>query len=176
MTRIYLSIGSNIERDANLRSCIQQLHEVFQPLTLSSVYRTRAVGFDGDDFYNMAVGFDSALPVEAVQACVRKIEDAHGRERLIRKYTSRPLDIDLLLYGDYKMHSGSLDVPRREILDHAFVLQPLCEIASSLRHPETGQSIGEIWQSFDATGQPTRRIDFDFDLPPARILHRYPER
>lgn len=166
MTRIYLSIGSNIERESNLRSGVRELGRMFRPLTLSSVYRTQAIGFEGEDFYNMAVGFDSRLTVEQVQVRAKEIEDAHGRVRGTGKYTSRPLDIDLLLYGGLIRHTGSIDVPRQEILDHAFVLQPLCEIAPALKHPETGRSIGEMWERFDARWQPTRRIDFQFDPAP----------
>jgi 2-amino-4-hydroxy-6-hydroxymethyldihydropteridine diphosphokinase len=164
VTRAYLSIGSNIEREPNLRRCVRTLHELFRPLELSSVYRTRAIGFEGDDFYNMVVSFDTDLPVEALKARIREIEDAQGRVRRTEKFTARPLDIDLLLYGDMIRRKGLVDLPRPEILKHAFVLQPLCEIAPGLRHPETGRCIADIWDQFDASGQPTRRIDFDFDL------------
>lgn len=164
MNRIFVSIGSNMEREFNLRSGVRHLNEHFGPLTQSGVYQTGAIGFEGEDFYNMAVGFDSNLPVEQVQDTIKEIENAHGRQRGLGKFTSRPLDIDLLLYGDMIRHTGSIDVPRREILYHAFVLQPLCEIAPALRHPETGLSIDETWRNFDASGQPSRRIDFHFDL------------
>jgi len=164
VNRIYLSIGSNIEREFNLRSSVRHLNEQFGPLTLSSVYRTRAIGFEGEDFYNMAVGLDSNLPVEQVQGTTKEIENTHGRQPGLGRFISRPLDIDLLLYGDMIRHTGSIDVPRREILHHAFVLQPLCEIAPTLRHPETRLSIEEMWRSFDASGQPSRRIEFQFDL------------
>lgn len=164
MTRVYLSIGSNIERESNLRSGVHHLHDLFRPLTLSSVYRTRAVGFDGEDFYNMVVGFDSSLSLEEIQRAIKKIEGAHGRQRGFGRYVSRPMDIDLLLYGNRIQHSGPIDVPRREILHHAFVLEPLSEVAPDLRHPETGLTFGEMWRAFDASGQPSRRIDFEFGL------------
>ena len=162
MNRIYLSIGTNIEREFNLRSGIRHLDELFGPLVLSGVYQTRAIGFEGEDFYNMAVAFDSQLPVEQIQRMIKDIENAHGRKRGVGKFSSRPLDIDLLLFGDMIRHTGSIDVPRREILHHVFVLQPLYEIAPALRHPETGHSIDEMWRSFDASGQPSHRIDFQF--------------
>ena len=163
MTRVYLSIGSNIDRDINLRSCVRQIKEKYRRLTLSSVYQTRAIGFEGDDFYNMAIGFDSTLTVEDIHGALRKIESAHGRRRDADKLRPRPLDIDLLLFGNLVRHRDNLDIPRGEILSYAFVLLPLSEIAAGLIHPETGQAIGEIWRAFDAGDQPVRKIGFDFE-------------
>ena len=163
MTRIYLSIGSNVERESNLRSGVRHLDDKFHLQILSGVYQTRAVGFEGEDFLNMAVGFDSDLPVEQLQSGIKAIEDVHGRARGLGKYVSRPLDIDLLMYGDLIRHDDFIDVPRREILYHAFVLQPLSEIAPTRKHPETGLTFGDSWRAFDASGQSIRRIEFSFD-------------
>ena len=162
MTRVYLSIGSNVERERNLRSSVRQLDKLFGPLTLSSVYRSRAVGFAGDDFYNMAIGFDTVSSVDDIHRSLRQIEHAHGRERHIGKYSARPIDIDLLLFGDMVHHTARFVIPRTEITQCAFVLLPLCEIAADLIHPETGQTIGAMWDNFDADDQPIRRIDFEF--------------
>lgn len=163
MTRVYLSIGSNIDREINLRSCVRQIKEKFGPLTLSSVYQTRAIGFEGDDFYNMVIGFDSTLLVDDIHGTLRKIEYAHGRWRGGDKLRPRPLDIDLLLFGDLVRHRDKLDIPRAEILSYAFVLLPLSEIAADLIHPETGQTIAELWRTLDAGDQPVRKIGFDFE-------------
>lgn len=162
MTRVYVSVGSNIEREHNLRSCIRHIKENFWPIALSSVYQTGAIGFEGDDFYNMTVGFDSALPVEDVHGILREIENTHGRERGKSKSGSRSLDIDLLLFGNLVRHGGPFDIPRREIVHHAFVLLPLSEIAADFVHPETGNTIGELWRSFDAGIEPIRKIEFYF--------------
>ena len=86
MTRVYLSIGSNIEREHNVRSSIGQLERLFSPLTLSSVYRSQAVGFEGEDFYNMVVGFDTNLSIDNVHEHLRNIENTHGRQRGIEKF------------------------------------------------------------------------------------------
>ena len=162
MTRVYLSIGSNIEREHNVRSSIVQLERLFSPLTLSSVYRSRAVGFEGEDFYNMVVGFDTNLSIANVHENLRKIENTHGRQRGIEKFSARPLDIDLLLYGEMVQHTASIDVPRSEIEQCAFVLLPLNEIAADLIHPETGQTIGSMWKNFKDKDQTIQKIEFKF--------------
>jgi 2-amino-4-hydroxy-6-hydroxymethyldihydropteridine diphosphokinase len=163
VTRVYLSIGSNIDREINLRSCVRQIKENFRTLTLSSVYQTRAIGFEGNDFYNMVIGFDSTSKVGAIHTTLRKIEDAHGRRRGVDKLRPRPLDIDLLLYGDLVRHCDNFNIPRKEIVRYAFVLLPLSEIAAELIHPETGQAIGEIWRAFDAGSQPITKIELEFE-------------
>ena len=164
MTRVYLSVGSNIERERNLRSSVRQLNELFRPLTLSSVYQSQAVGFSGDDFYNMAIGFDTTSSVDDIHRSLRQIERAHGRRRHVGKFSARPIDIDLLLFGDMVQHTARFAIPRAEITQCAFVLLPLCEIAADLIHPETGQTIGDMWNNFDADDQPIQRIDFEFEF------------
>ena len=79
------------------------------------------------------------------------------------KFSSRPLDIDLLLFGNLVRHTADIDIPRREIILYAFVMLPLSEIAADWIHPETGKTIGRMWQDFDAGDQPIEKIAFDFD-------------
>ncbi len=146
MPRVYLSIGSNIARERNLRSAMTALRREFGVLTVSPVYESRAVGFEGADFYNLVIGFDTDLPVDEVNAVLRGIEDAHGRFRGSDKFSSRTLDLDVLLYGELIDHTPPRDIPRGEIRRHAFVLKPLSDIAGSLRHPETGETFSEMWR------------------------------
>ncbi len=148
MPRVYVSIGSNIDREANIRGAVRMLREHYGPLTLSRVYETPAEGFDGDAFYNLAAGFDTDEPIEQVRQTLADIEAAHGRTRNGPRSGPRTLDLDLLLYGNLVRHDGGLDIPRGEIAKYAFVLGPLAEIAPDLRHPETGVRLGEMWEKF----------------------------
>ncbi len=150
MPRVYVSIGSNIDRENNIRGAVRALRQRYGTLMLSRVYETHAEGFDGDPFYNLVAGFDTAEPVEQVRAALAAIENAHGRTRNGPRSGPRTLDLDLLLYGDLVHHEGGVDIPRGEIVQYAFVLGPLAEIAPDLRHPETGETMARLWEHFDS--------------------------
>lgn len=160
MPRVYVGIGSNIERDMNIRGGVAELEKLYGPLILSSVYESHAYGFEGDNFYNLVAGFDTDDTIEQVADNLRRIEYAFGRTRNGQRFTSRKLDLDLLLYGDQVRHD-ELDVPREDITRYAFVLCPLAEIAGSARHPEKGDTYAEMWQSFSKNKQPLWIVDYD---------------
>lgn len=167
MERIYVSIGSNIDREYNVAGSLRALHERFGALAVSTVYECPAVGFEGDDFYNLVVGFDSGEPVTAVNSVLHTIEDRFDRDRRQPKFSPRTLDIDLLLYGDHCIESGKLVVPRPEIDRVAFVLGPLAELAGDRIHPLHGVPLRELWAQFDGLGAgELRRVDPAGIVPP----------
>jgi 2-amino-4-hydroxy-6-hydroxymethyldihydropteridine diphosphokinase len=161
MPEIFASIGSNIDAENNIRSAVQALEKRFGSLRLSSVYQSQAVGFDGDDFLNLVVAFDSDQSPVMIQKQFHDIEIEHGRQRGDKAFASRSLDIDLLLYNDLIMDNGKLHLPRDEIEKYAFVLAPLAEISPQNMHPETGVSYGEMWREFTGPREITR-IDFEY--------------
>jgi len=162
MATIYISLGSNINREKNTRAGIAALKQVFGELALSSVYESEAVGFDGDAFYNMVIACEVSMPVFEANQLLRDIEDANGRDRSGPKFSSRTLDLDLLLYDDMILDENGLKLPRGEILKNAFVLWPLAEIAPELIHPETGSSYARLWADFDKSKETLNPIDFEF--------------
>ena len=162
MPTIYISLGSNINKEQNTRAGINALKQVFGELTLSSVYESEAVGFDGDAFYNMVVACQVDTPVHQTNQILRDIEDDHGRDRSGPKFSSRTLDLDLLLYDDLTIDENGLKLPRGEILKNAFVLWPLAEIAPELKHPETGTSYAELWSFFDKDKESLKPVEFSF--------------
>ena len=164
MATIYISLGSNINREENTRTGVKALKQAFGDLTLSSVYESEAVGFDGDAFYNMVIACEVSTSVHDTNQILRDIEDANGRDRSGPKFSSRTLDLDLLLYDDLKLDEKGLKLPRGEILKNAFVLWPLAEIAPDLKHPEAGISYAELWSAFDKSKETLRPIDFEFDV------------
>jgi 2-amino-4-hydroxy-6-hydroxymethyldihydropteridine diphosphokinase len=165
MARVYLSIGSNIEREANIRGGVADLKRIFGALTLSRVYESEPVGFSGDNFYNLVVAFDTAMPVEGLSQLLHEIEDAHGRTREGPRLSSRTLDIDLLIYDDLVTRDHGLELPREEITRNAFVLWPLAEIAAAAQHPVLRQSYGELWQAFDKQQQSLWPVAFAWQEP-----------
>ncbi|MCB1758273.1 MAG: 2-amino-4-hydroxy-6-hydroxymethyldihydropteridine diphosphokinase [Gammaproteobacteria bacterium] len=161
--RIWLSLGSNIERERNIRSAVAALQRRYGQLRLSPVYESAAVGFEGDPFFNLVVGFDSELSAPEIAADLRRIEALHGRERTGERYHSRTLDIDLLTYGNQQLKIGDIHLPRDEITRYAFVLRPLAQVAPGEIHPLTGKSYRQLWDEFDDSEQALWPVEFAFE-------------
>ena len=159
MATIYLGIGSNIDPEKNLRLGVSELRRRFGELTLSSTYQSSAVGFDGPDFLNLVVGLDSSETPGRIHDHIDAIHRLAGRETGAARYSSRPLDIDLLLYDDLVMDAPPVKLPRADVLKYSFVLRPLAEIAPDLTHPVTGRSLLDHWQEFDDTAHPLAPVD-----------------
>lgn len=155
MTRVFLGLGSNIDPETNVRLGLEEIERRIGQPEVSPVYRAPALGFDSADFLNLVVGVDTALSPEALLEAIEAIHDVAGRKRESgTRWVARTLDIDLLTYGDLVAPERPLRVPRDDILDYAFVLRPLAELAPDAVHPLTGRTYGEHWADFDASDQP----------------------
>jgi len=154
MATVYVGLGSNIDPEHNLHLGIRELRDRFGELQLSAVYRSVAVGFEGDDFLNLVAGFESDEPPVVICEHIELIHNLVGRDRDSGKWESRQLDIDLLLYNDLVMDEQPVRVPREDVLKYSFVLRPMAEIAPDRVHPVTGKTMLEHWQEFDAASQP----------------------
>ncbi len=163
MVKIYISLGSNIDRDRNTRAGIKALRQRFGELELSSVYESEAVGFEGDAFYNMVIACEVGEDVHSTNRALAEIEDAHGRDRSGPRFSSRTLDLDLLLYDGLVLDEKGLKLPREEILKNAFVLWPLSEIAPGRVHPLAGKTYAELWAGFDKSKETLAPIEYQFD-------------
>lgn len=152
MPEVFLSIGSNIDPERHIPAAIEDLRALFGPLRVSSTYATAAIGFTGPTFHNLVVSFESEQEPREIARLLRGLEERHGRSRDSQKFSSRTLDVDLVLYGNQIIEEPSLRLPREEVTRYAFVLEPLAEIAPHHRHPVTGETYAELWSRFDKTG------------------------
>lgn len=154
MARVYLSLGSNQEPHRYLPIAIEELRARFGDIDVSPAYRSAAVGFDGADFVNLAVGLDTELSPTELNDWLHALEDRHGRRRDVPRYADRTLDVDIVLYDRLVTQGpGHLDIPRKE-LKHAFVLKPIVDIAPDLSHPVSGKTMRELWAAFPVASEP----------------------
>jgi len=163
MRHIYLGIGSNDKPKENIRLAIKELRDSFGEIQISPVYKNKAVGFKGEDFLNLVVAFHTELSVEEIMKIIEKIHALSGRKRVSEKYSSRTLDIDLLLYGQDILNNSNFEVPREDILKYSFVLKPLSEMAPNLIHPETKQSIISHWKSMSSKSDDLKLVGIELD-------------
>jgi 2-amino-4-hydroxy-6-hydroxymethyldihydropteridine diphosphokinase len=159
MARVYLGLGSNIEPEKNLRLGVHELSGRYGDLDVSAVYQSAAVGFEGPDFLNLVVGLDTEASPAEVHEQIEAIHNMAGRNRNEKKFSSRPLDIDLLLYNDLVADESPLRLPRSDILEYSFVVRPLAELAPALVHPVTGLTMAEHWRMFDQESHPLMPVN-----------------
>jgi 2-amino-4-hydroxy-6-hydroxymethyldihydropteridine diphosphokinase len=161
----YLSIGSNVgDRLENLRQACRHLENSgLRLLSVSSVYETEPVDvLEQDWFLNCAVSIETDLEPPALLARIHEIERQLGRIRE-RPRGPRTIDIDILLYGDSVSRSENLTLPHPRMLDRRFVLEPLCEIAPSLRVPPGNKTVAELLRELKDPAQVRRYAPLDLD-------------
>ena len=148
MTNVFVSIGSNISREQYITNALCALEVAFGSLQLSSVYESEAVGFAGDNFYNLVVGFETDLSVGALTQRLKEIEADNGRVHGCAKFSARTLDIDILTFDQVVGNISGVELPRQEITENAFVLLPLSEIAASELHPVLKEAYSNLWSAY----------------------------
>ena len=160
MTRVYLSLGSNIgDRLATLKSAVQRLHgiEAIRFLDASPLYDSEpwetGPGQTASEqrwFLNCVVAVETSLAPRALLAELQAIESALGRVRPpgtpeAQRFAARTLDIDILFYGDEIVSAGDdLHVPHLLLAERGFVLQPLADLAPDLEHPVLYRSVRDL--------------------------------
>lgn len=151
---IYISLGSNIDPTHHLASARDELLEWFDDGQLSPVYQSPPVGMSGADFLNAVVAGYTTTSLRGVVDKLLEIELAHGRIRTANKFSDRTLDLDLLIYGSQTCEPDStadnIALPHPEILEQAYVLQPLADVAGELVHPAYGRSVNELRHQLQA--------------------------
>lgn len=137
-TVVFISLGSNIDPQIHIRDIHEKLFSLLAEPVISTVYQSPAVGMEGNDFLNAVVAGKTNLSVKDIVGKLNQFELEAGRIRTENKFIDRTLDLDLLLYGDLVTTANdelSATLPHPEILEQAYVLQPLADIAGDLVHP-----------------------------------------
>ena len=148
MNFLHLNIGSNQNRRINIRLALNKLESNFTDITVSSLFESPAEGFVGSNFYNVGVNAKTKNNIYEVVDILHDIENLLGRDRSLPKFSSRIIDLDLVLFND--AIDEDLKVPRRDILKYAFVLAPLAELNPEDIHPQKGISFLNLWKEFQS--------------------------
>jgi 2-amino-4-hydroxy-6-hydroxymethyldihydropteridine diphosphokinase len=144
MKTLFLGLGTNLgNRETNLENAIALIDEqIGSVIKTSSVYETPPWGFDAEnDFLNMVLCVGTELSPDEIMKKITAIESGMGRERGQDRYSSRIIDIDILLYDDLVTSGNGIKIPHRLMHERRFVLVPLCEIAPDIVHPVLKQNI-----------------------------------
>ena len=123
--KYYLSLGSNINPKLNLELAVSVLNQILTETECSSIHKTQAEGFDGDDFLNLIVAGESSISFEDLNKKLKDIEDSSGRDRNAEKFSSRTLDIDIVLQLN---DDDEILFESDEITKYRFVSEPLKEL------------------------------------------------
>ncbi len=166
-TRVYLGVGSNLNRENSLRFAVAKLEPLFKNFVKSSVWSSHAIRTAEPDYLNMVVGGDVEMSLQELFDAIMEIEKLAGKELMFNNGTNfgvkRRLDIDILIYGN-TIATEPCKLPRHDIQDYPFVLCPLCELDADLVHPLLNIRIGEIWAEMEPRLPDNHRVcKFDFD-------------
>jgi len=150
MRKVFLGMGTNLgDRELNLQTALENIREnIGKVVSLSSVYETEPWGFNtSETFLNAVIEVGTELSPSGVLGAILMIETLLGRTRGEKQYSSRVIDIDILLYNDLIVNEVSLKIPHPLLHERMFVLVPLCEIAPQLIHPVLNVTVATLLTS-----------------------------
>lgn len=161
MVEVYVAAGSNVEPVRNLCKALAAFDAAFGPLRISPAYRNKAVGFEGEDFINLVVGFETVAPVAEVRRKLQEIEAACDRPPSAPKWAPRTMDLDILLHGQAVSSEPGLVLPRPDLVRRPYMLKPMVDVAPDVLHPTLHKTMRELWDAFDADGHALSEVTLD---------------
>jgi len=166
MENIYLSLGSNIHADRHITSALHELRKTYGELSVSPIYESESVGFEGDNFLNLIVGITFLGKVGELAKALKDLENKIGRVRGGPKFGPRVIDIDIILFGDCSGIFDGIELPRGELTENAYVLLPLMELAPHTIDPNSGKTMQQLWQekSYLMSQQKLWLADFQYNI------------
>ena len=159
--KIFVGIGSNIDREKNIKSFVSILKDVYGDMMISPVYETESMGFDGPNFYNLVSCFETNQSVYELKNTLNEIENDHGRHFNETKFSSRTLDIDILYYDDLVLSDDKIQIPRKEICEYDFVLKPLVDLVPDFIHPTHNISHKDMMNNIKIKKQIISTVNMD---------------
>jgi 2-amino-4-hydroxy-6-hydroxymethyldihydropteridine diphosphokinase len=159
VTTVLVAAGSNIDPAGNLRRALDALARHYPSLRASAAYRNRAVGFEGEDFLNLVVAFDTDEDVRTVIGRLHEAEALCGRPRDAPKWAPRAMDLDILLYGERVCDEPGLVLPRPDLVRRAYMLGPAAELEPSRVHPTLGVPLAALWREFPRDAHALEAVD-----------------
>ena len=149
---VYIGVGSNIDPERNIRAGLRLLLWNVEIVGISLFYCTEAIGnSEAPPFYNGVIAISTQMTARQLKFDVlRTIEDSLGRVRSKDKYAPRPIDFDIILYGDQVICETGLEVPDPDVMTRPFVAVPLFELDHDLVLPGSGIRLADIVRSMDA--------------------------
>lgn len=149
MPEVYVAVGGNVEPLKYLDRAVSLLEGAFGALSISPAYRNKAVGFEGEDFVNLVVGFKTSLSPAQVRERLQAIEAHCDRPPAAPRWAPRTMDLDVLLYGELVSDEPGLKLPRPDLVRRAYMLRPMVDLAPDLLHPTLHKTMRELWTRLD---------------------------
>lgn len=148
MSRVYLSLGSNIDARNNIKAGIEALNARFGEMQLSPIVESEPVGFIGDPFINLMTVLDTELPIPELSKQLRQMEYDFGREDNAPKFSGRTLDIDIVMVDQLHGEHFDIQLPRKDLFEHGYMLYPLALMEPELVPPGQEKTVHELWANF----------------------------